>query len=76
MGDFFHEIKVSKEPILSSKDWKKINKKTKKCGNCKSENTVCIHSHATGCNIGWDVEEEFFCNDCGFFTLYEDSYES
>ena len=77
MGDFFNNIKVSKNPIKTTANQKKaINKKKKKCNNCNSENTVCVFYDAFGCIIGWTVEEEYFCNDCGYYTLYTSEYDS
>lgn len=76
MGDFSHSMKILKKPILAPKDWIEIDIKKKKCGKCESENTVCVYKYFSGCNIGYTNEEEFYCNDCGYFTLYEDDYES
>ena len=77
MGDFFNNVQVSKTPIKASVKWtESVNEKTKKCNHCESENTVCIFEYASGCIIGWTIEEEYFCNDCAYYTLYTSEYDS
>ena len=77
MGDFTNSMKISQTPILAPKNWTEIeNDSKKKCGKCKSENTVCIYKYFSGSIIGYTKEDEFYCNDCGYFTLYEIDYDS
>ena len=69
--------KISKNPIKASLDWTEICvDKNRSCRNCCSENVICIYEYASGCIIGWSVEEEFFCKDCNYYTLYIREYES
>ena len=77
MGDFTNEIKISKRPIKASLDWTEISKeKNTQCGNCSSNNVICIYEFASGCIIGWTIEEEYFCKDCNYYTLYINEYDS
>ena len=77
MGDFTTEYTTSKTPVWAKKNRENIDKiKPIECRNCKSMNTICIYERAHGCNIGWTIEEEFLCNDCGYFTQYIHEYES
>ena len=53
MGDYTHEIKISKLPIEASEDWEEVSvTNKKKCGKCNSENVICICEFAEGCIIG------------------------
>lgn len=76
MGTFNSEIKISDKPILAKQTEEiKINVK-KECGNCKSMNVICIYNQSAGSIIGWYSDIEFFCKDCGKYTLYSDDYDS
>ncbi len=46
------------------------------CHACGSEDTATIHYEASGCNIGFYVESEHRCRQCGKYTLYEYDWDS
>ncbi|MBN1252022.1 MAG: hypothetical protein JXR51_01320 [Bacteroidales bacterium] len=77
MGDTKTKITWNSKPQSAKENWTKIpNVKTITCAACKSENTICIYSDVYGSNIGYYIEEEFFCNDCKNYTLFIEDYES
>ena len=75
MGDKTYEEKVGDTP------WFEVgkppeDKRKAACGACGSDNTVCVHYDAGGCIIGWSIEEEYKCLDCGRYTALIEEYES
>lgn len=76
MGTFNSEIKISDKPIMAAQNIEIPNVSKKECGNCKSMNVICVFNESAGSIIGWYSDIEFYCNDCGKYTLYSDDYDS
>ena len=77
MGDVREQIIVRDGPIHDGPGNRDLSAVSlRPCGACGGEDTVCVHSFADGCNIGYWLADEFLCRTCGKHTSYETDYES
>jgi hypothetical protein len=66
--------KIPQKASLDKTTFKNIP--AKKCAKCGSLNTVCVFRQSAGSIIGAWSDEEFYCYDCKYFTLYEFEYNT
>lgn len=76
MGTFSSKVKISDTPIKATQNTEIKGLAKKECGNCKSINVICVFNESAGSIIGCYSDIEFYCNDCGKYTLYSYDYDS
>lgn len=77
MGDHWVEKRTGDRPFYAIDSVQELAGHIRRpCEACGSQNTVCIFDETIGSIIGYHMEEEYRCGDCGKYTAWTFDYES